>query len=490
MRFVSKRKIKILLYVVAALITIIVFVRCVVQFQITEEIKYYKRYFHEQKDGLQGIYNPLEIKQIPEETIDALYKARLLKDAKKKNPIDWSQYAYVNYVTNSEYLCNTLVMFQSLKEYDTKAKLLLLITRDLLDPTKTSNVPNIEKLLNQIKALDGDQVIIKHVDTIVKPEDISVWNESLTKLLVFNQTEFTRIIYLDNDAILQDDLDELFFLPDYVQFAATVTYWFLSEKEAQSTYNEIAKHEKRSTNLKTYTSKLEARIKSEKMIYNHLPSLPTSLIMNHKDIASEILSKTSSASPLFDFNKIRKERKIRFASNIMVLKPTTEVFERIMSEILPKALTKKEVYDMDLINDELYDLKTLVSKQFAIFRRLRTYFVPTVLVLPFGRYGILSGSLKNYKHYPVISNDVLGYKRLNPEGEMIIKSPQEILSSVKYVHFSDYPLGKPWNYHSIEQFECKETDISGNDVKLNTEMCAVWNEVYELYIRKSEICKL
>lgn len=65
--------------------------------------------------------------------------------------------------------------------------------------------------MKKIRELDSEQIVIKEVQNIVKPTDQSPWNESLTKLLVFGLTEYERIIYLDNDAILQDKMDELFF---------------------------------------------------------------------------------------------------------------------------------------------------------------------------------------------------------------------------------------------------------------------------------------
>lgn len=311
--------------------------RCVVHFQYNEEIKYYKKFFQQKKDGLQEIYNPLEIKQIPGDTIDDLYANRLDKELKNNQVIEWSSFAYVNYVTEADYLCNTLIIFNDLKErFGTKAKLVLLISKDLLDSDTSTNIDHIKSLLEKIKAIDESQVIIKLVDNIVKPKDTTPWNESLTKLLVFNQTEFERVIYLDNDATLRSSLDELFFLPKYIKFAAPLTYWFLSERDLEKSYHEIKFNEKQPINLGSYTKVLTKRIRKGQMIYNHLPSLPHSLYLNSNNIAQDIISSTSSSSPLFFFQSSKKVSKLKFASNLMVISPSKKTFDEIVEVTLPK----------------------------------------------------------------------------------------------------------------------------------------------------------
>ncbi|AJT92724.1 AHL_G0052370.mRNA.1.CDS.1 [Saccharomyces cerevisiae] len=489
MRLISKRRIRFIVFILFGVLTVFVVSRLVVHFQYNQEIKFYKKYFQQRKDGLHEIYNPLEIKQIPKETIDDLYTARLDKELKNGEVIEWSKFAYVNYVTNADYLCNTLIIFNDLKqEFETKAKLVLLISKDLLDPNTSSNVAYISSLLNKIQAIDEDQVVIKLIDNIVKPKDTTPWNESLTKLLVFNQTEFDRVIYLDNDAILRSSLDELFFLPNYIKFAAPLTYWFLSNSDLEKSYHETRHREKQPINLQSYTKVLTKRIGKGQMIYNHLPSLPHSLYLNSNNIAQDIISSTSSLSPLFDFQSSKKVGKLKFASNLMVINPSKEAFDEIVNVMLPKILNKKEKYDMDLINEEMYNLKKIIYKQFIFFRKVRKLFKPEVLVLPFARYGLLTGSLRNPRHYSIIYNDVLGYKTLDNDGNDIPVGLNDSVAYSKYVHFSDYPLAKPWNYPSMKEFECIVKEEDAEDSKLEHQACDLWNTVYASYIQSREIC--
>ena len=45
------------------------------------------------------------------------------------------------------------------------------------------------------------------------------WSESVTKLHIFNLTEYKRIVYLDSDALVMRNLDHLFQLPPHFLYA-------------------------------------------------------------------------------------------------------------------------------------------------------------------------------------------------------------------------------------------------------------------------------
>lgn len=470
-----------------ALIGITIFVRILMEFQLEREVSFYKKFFRLKKDGLHGVYNPIDIKQIPKQTIDDLYRAKM-ETVSASKPIDWSKYAYVNYVTEPNYLCNTLIMFHALiKKFGTKAKLELLISNELFKSEIQSRNEQVQRILKKIRELDSEQIVIKEVQNIVKPTDQSPWNESLTKLLVFGLTEYERIIYLDNDAILQDKMDELFFLPNDITFAAPLTYWFMSEKDLEKTYKEV-QHDKMSINLNKYTKQLSNRIRNGKEIYNHLPALPQSLYLNSDRVAKEILDSTSSASPLFDADSLKKVGKVKFASNLMVIKPSQETYDYIINDCLPRIVNKKEKYDMDLINEELYNLRHVVSRQVTLFRKLRSAFKPSILVLPFGTYGILTGSIRKPQEHMIMRNDILGYKNIDDEGNEIQKSIEEVVLNNKYIHFSDFPLGKPWAYSSFDQLKCRVDPASSKDVAADQKNCDVWNSIYESYFTQRMVC--
>lgn len=483
-----KRKFRLVIAVLLGVVIISCTVRAVVQSQLNKEIEYFKTYFEQKKDGLDSLYNPLAIKQIPAETIDSLYKAKLTAvEKKKEEAIDWSQYAYVNYATDANYLCNTLIMFESLRDLGSKAQQLLLIPNHLLEAETNPDHEQVKKMLMQLHVGGKTQVMVKYINSIKKPSDTTQWSQSLTKLLVFNQTEYKRVIFLDNDAVLNDNLDELFFIPDYIKFAAPISYWFLSQKDLDEACHEVKTVEKLPNNLARYTDKLEDRIKKKKMIYNHLPSLPPKLYLDSKNVAKDLIRSQFSLASLFDHHISEKSGKIKFASNVMVINPSKETFQSILAS-LPKNLKKPGKYDMDVINDEVFNLRKVLHTQFKFFRRIRSHFVPSVLVLPYARYGVLTGSLRDKSQHSILRNDILGCQRLDSDGNEIPKDVAALVKDAKYVHFSDYPLSKPWQYKSMDDIKCTVDEKKSEDPQMDNKICRFWNNLYGSYLNERGMC--
>jgi len=64
--------------------------------------------------------------------------------------IDWSQFAYTLYVTNTDYLCNSLLIFETLHRLGSKADRLLLYPSTLLN-TNTTGDNLVDHLLDRAK---------------------------------------------------------------------------------------------------------------------------------------------------------------------------------------------------------------------------------------------------------------------------------------------------------------------------------------------------
>lgn len=198
-----KRKVRYLLLIVVVFTGIILSVEAIMRFQLNKNVDYYLKFFDKHKDNIENMYDPLNIKQIPYSTIDQLYTKR----QSEAEPIDWDKFAYVNYITDFEYLCNTLIQFRKLNDSGSKAKLLALVTDTLVNKSKENK--EVEALLNKIKSV-SDRVAVTEVGSVIQPNDHTPWSKSLTKLAIFNLTDYERIIYMDNDAIIHDKMDELF----------------------------------------------------------------------------------------------------------------------------------------------------------------------------------------------------------------------------------------------------------------------------------------
>lgn len=107
--------------------------------------------------------------------------------------VDWSQYAYFQYVTNADYLCNSLMIFESLHRLESKASRVMLYPQEW-----TADMGSGEGRL-LLKAHDEFHVHLHPVAVQHLPE-VSTWADSLTKLLAFNQTQYKRVLSLDSDA--------------------------------------------------------------------------------------------------------------------------------------------------------------------------------------------------------------------------------------------------------------------------------------------------
>jgi len=111
--------------------------------------------------------------------------------------IDWTDLAYCQYVTNEEYLCNSVMMFESLRRVGVKADLLMMYPTHWKFDLPAKNDTHTAKLLRKVR--DEYQVKLQPIDVQHLAGDVT-WAESFTKLLAFNQTQYKRVLSLDSDA--------------------------------------------------------------------------------------------------------------------------------------------------------------------------------------------------------------------------------------------------------------------------------------------------
>ncbi|KAK5708834.1 hypothetical protein LTR17_020321 [Elasticomyces elasticus] len=131
--------------------------------------------------------------------------------------IDWSRYAYAQYVTNSAYLCNAIMIFISLRTLGVCADLLMMHPEDWFAGNDTVS----GRLLLQASEL-GVRLAPVRVQHLEGGD--STWADSFTKLLAFNQTQYKRVLHLDSDGTVLGLMDELFFLPS-APVAMPRAYW-------------------------------------------------------------------------------------------------------------------------------------------------------------------------------------------------------------------------------------------------------------------------
>lgn len=279
-----------------------------------------------------------------------------------QDDVDWSQYAYCQYTTNEAYLCNSLMIFESLSQTESKASKVLLYPQEW-DPNSEDSIGH-----NLRKMRDNFNVQLSPIE-VQHFSGETTWAKSFTKLLAFNQTQFKRVISLDSDATVLQSMDELFILPP-APVAMGRAYW------------------------------LEATL----------------------------------------------------SSTLMVIEPSDFEFQRIQDAFRQR---QHDEFDMEIVNN-LYGNDCIVT--------------------PHRRYDLLTGEFraKNHTRY------------LGSEEE--IWDPEAVLNQAKLVHFSDWPLPKPWLAHTEEEQEkvqpdCYETD-DGEDCRDRE----IWLGLYQDFRDRREVC--
>ncbi|PYH84187.1 nucleotide-diphospho-sugar transferase [Aspergillus uvarum CBS 121591] len=135
-----------------------------------------------------------------------------------RRDIDWSRFAYVQYATNTAYLCNSVMMFERLHQLQSQPDRVLMYP-SCLDPEMDS----IEgELLRKMQAHYRARLVPIDVQSRIS-SDVT-WAESSTKLLAFNQTQYARVLSLDSDGTILQAMDELFLLPP-APVAMPRAYW-------------------------------------------------------------------------------------------------------------------------------------------------------------------------------------------------------------------------------------------------------------------------
>lgn len=144
------------------------------------------------------------------------------------------------------------------------------------------------------------------------------------------------------------------------------------------------------------------------------------------------------------------------SSHIMVLTPSTDVFQRV--EDIFRRRAGKEFYDMEIMN---------------------ALFGGTCEVLPHEPYALLTGEFRNTNHANFLRSQ---------SGR--VWKPKDVLKQAKMVHFSDSPLPKPWAatdekifaakpdcaFHAEQGEECREQQI--------------WLDLYKRFREKRNVSEI
>ncbi|KAK1501224.1 glucose N-acetyltransferase [Colletotrichum tamarilloi] len=156
-----------------------------------------------------GVYNRDQI-----EAIRAAYSTSQHDESPDVKSVDWSRFAYVQYVTNKDYLCNSVMFFERLKELESKADRVLMYPSVMLaDPHEKEHEDSSDDAKLLILAREKYNVKLDPISVQHRTGSDPTWADSFTKLLAFNQTKYDRVLSIDSDSTLLQHMDELFSLP-------------------------------------------------------------------------------------------------------------------------------------------------------------------------------------------------------------------------------------------------------------------------------------
>lgn len=116
--------------------------------------------------------------------------------------VRWSDFAYVQYVTNPNYLCNSLMILDALYHSKTKADRIMMYPEEWhVAEDNAANTSPESKLLAKARDAYQTKLVPIHIQSFEKGD--ATWKDSYTKLLAFNQTQYKRVMSLDSDAIVR-----------------------------------------------------------------------------------------------------------------------------------------------------------------------------------------------------------------------------------------------------------------------------------------------
>lgn len=147
-------------------------------------------------------------------------------------------------------------------------------------------------------------------------------------------------------------------------------------------------------------------------------------------------------------------------SLLMVIKPDVDEFQRFQDVITGggnPTLVNAHKFDMELVNDRFED---------------------SAMVLPHRPYALLTGEFRRHNHSAYLGNT---FEKWDAE---------KVLKEAKLVHFSDWPLPKPWIMWPSEGLAEMQPDCDGSHEGSCPER-RIWKNLYDDFRqRRKDICRL
>lgn len=317
----------------------------------------------------------------------------------RSHAVRWSRYAYSLYATDEHNLCNALMVFESLQKAGSKADRVLLHNPQWSTTAQGGRGRNSELLTMAAKRL---RVKLRPVQLLDERGDMpsgldegqpSSGDTSITKLRAFELTEYDRVLHLDSDITLLQNLDDLFLLPKSA-VAMPRAYW------------------------------------------------------------------TDSTPDQWPFTSL-----------LVLLEPSPDDMHRMIDTLrswrLDPGYTGGNKYDMDLLNWR---------------------FGSSAMPLPHRPYALLSAEFRRRDHSAYLSTSD------TPQSQQAEWNADAMLEEAKLVHFSDWPLPKPWMmwpHEGLVEIQPNCTTLGDGDYRYSCREREIWKELYDDFRRRRKnLCRI
>lgn len=154
------------------------------------------------------------LKYIPATTILQNYNSMMIENPESVN---WERFAYVFYATEPDRLLPILINVSQLQKLKTQAQVEVICSFDI-----ESSDLDTKKMVSVLKKDNVHFTLVEPITSGFR-KDENYWKESFTKFHAFNLTNYDRVIFMDADSIILRTMDHLFFLPPAL-LATTVNY--------------------------------------------------------------------------------------------------------------------------------------------------------------------------------------------------------------------------------------------------------------------------
>ncbi|KAF9874585.1 hypothetical protein CkaCkLH20_07722 [Colletotrichum karsti] len=291
-----------------------------------------------------------------------------LASASEPSHIVGSRFAYAQYATDLNYLCNAVINFNRLERLGTSHDMVLIFPESW-----TSGTSQQAKAIRKVH-VEYPEIVLRPFEylRISKTKASATWADSLNKFHAFDLGEYERVLLFDSDTQVLNSMDHIFSSPK-AAVALPRAYWL----------NEI-----------------------------------------DTPVSEQVLS-----------------------SHVMLIEPNESLHKKLV-----KGSLSSGKLDMDLVNSMFKDSAT---------------------ILPHRRLALLTGEFRDSDHQKYLAP---GNDRWDPVKEA---------SNAYLVHFSDWPMPKPWEPRTKAQWEAALpgcTDEGANST--DQPQCAdrlVWTGFYEDY---------